>query len=177
MRSDLQMSKEEAIKRVEAMVPDKRNQQSIVNLMVGKENDEKIVHQIPGGANLLEQISQETLPSAIYTWLRRTRNFTRFEISLVGNYDVYEDLADKFFIKAKKIKETDFGWKPGSTFYWQKKGIRELSKLISEAMNKHENIVSIIVEKEGIFVITDLSKEPFSINSTFWNPTLLIHRN
>lgn len=168
------MSKEEAVKKVESLSKDKRNQVAIVNLITGKGKIEKIVHQIPGGATLSETESAETLPIAIKNWLRRTNKYERVEISFIGDYDSYEDLADET-IKPSKKRLEDFNHKPGLTFFWERKGIQYMSEIIAKAFIEAENPISIIVEKEGLFLITDKNQK-FDPSSDKWNPVIIFHK-
>jgi len=169
------MTKEEAVAKVANMDKDKRSQQAIVNLMTGKGKIEKIVHQIPGGAYLTEQLDSENLKKAVFTWLRRVRDFERYEISFAGDYDGDDELRERG-IKPKHVKYADFGWKAGASFYWRKKGIAEIANIVTNALNDTEDIVAVIVEREGVFVITDGSTPAFGPDNTNWNPTLLIHK-
>jgi hypothetical protein len=72
----------------------------------------------------------------------------------------------------------DFDWKPGGQLFWKKAsgGKLILAKLIAKAMNDYDDIVSIIVEKEGLSIITDSTKDaPFGIESEHWDPVIIIH--
>lgn len=169
------MSKEEAMARVANMDKDKRSQQAIVDLVTGRGKIEKLVHQIPGGLHLTEQLDSESLKKAVFTWLRRVRDFERYEISFAGDYDGEDELRDKG-VKPKKSKYADFGWKAGAPLFWRKKGIAEIANLVTNALNDTENIVSVIIEREGVFVVTDSTEPSFSPTSEHWNPVLLIHR-
>lgn len=169
------MTKEEATAKVSNMDRDKRSQQAIVDLMIGKGKIEKVVHQIPGGAHMTEQLDSESLKNAVFTWLRRVRDFDRFEISFIGDYETEDQLKDKG-IKPRKVKFHDFNYKAGAPLYWRKKGITELANVVTNAINETEDIVSIIIDREGIFVINDLSKDKFGPQHSDWNPSLLIHK-
>ena len=168
------VSKEEAVNRVSAMDKDKRHQGAIVDLMLGKGRIEKIIHEIPGGSFLTEQLDSDNLKGAVFTWLRRIRDFERYEISFVGDYDT-EDQLREWDIRPKKTKIVDFGWRAGAPFYWRKKGITELANLVAQALNENEDLVSIIVEREGIFIITDTSHS-ISPENTNWHPVLIVHK-
>lgn len=169
------MTKEEAVTRVSAMERDKRSQQAIVKLMSGEGRIQKIVHVIPGGIHLVDQLDADNLRTAVFTWLRRERDFERYEISFIGDYDTEDDLKDKG-IRLKKVKVIDFGWKAGAPLYWRKKGIAELANLITTILSDTEDLVSVIIEREGIFVITDTKDPPFGPSSENWCPSLLIHK-
>lgn len=168
------MSKEEALKKVESLPKDKKNQVAIVNLISGKGKIEKIVHQIPGGANLANTEDAETLPIAIKNWLRRTNKYEKIEISFIGDYDSYEDLADGV-IKPSKKRLEDFNHKPGLPPFWERKGIQYMSEIIAKAFIEAENPISIIVEKEGLFLITDKNLK-FDPTSEKWNPVIIFHK-
>lgn len=173
--SELAMTKEEAVQKVNLMDVKKRDQQAIVKLMTGKQI-KKIVHEIPGGATLHEELDQSNLPAAILTWLRRVNNFDTFEISFAGDYQLLENLKDNHQLKVKKSKVVDFHWKAGTSSFWRRKGLKELANTVADVLSNTQNVVSLIVEKEGIFVITDLNKDSsFGPEHEIWNPVLIIH--
>lgn len=169
-----ELSRDEAEKKVNTLPQDKRNQTAIVNLMNGVGQIKKIVHQIPGGRTLTETEDESTLPAAVFNWVRRAGTFERFEISLIGEYDHYEDLADKGFKPRKKMFE-DFMNKSGLPPYWQRKGLKHLANVVAKALAESENPIAIIAEKDGLYVITD-GAQKFTPESEEWNPTLIIHQ-
>lgn len=173
--SALTMSKEDAIARVNNMDRDKRSQQAIVDLMTGKGRMDRLIHQIPGGAHLTEQLDSDSLKKAVFTWLRRVRDFERFEISFCGDYETDDQLREKG-IKPRKIKYMDFAYKAGTSFYWRKKGIVELANVVANAINETEDLVAVVIDREGVFVYSDTAENKFSPENPSWNPVLIIHR-
>lgn len=172
------MSRDEAVAKVNADLPkEKRTQKAVVDVMTGRGSIKKIVHQIPGGASLIEEEDGETLPVTIFQWLRRTSEFDRWELSFAGEYSAYEDLKDVKGINTRKKVVIDFDWKPGQAVYWKQSrtGARKgLATQIAKALGDYDNVVSVIVDRSALTVITDQS-ESFGPDSEHWDPVLLIH--
>ena len=168
------LSKEEAVTQIKSLPKDKQNQQAIVSLMAGIGTTERIVHVIPGGAKLTEYEDEASLPTTVFNWIRLRNEFERIEISLVGDYGSYEELSGLGF-KPRKEKVIDFQHSPGGPTFWAKKGLRHLADLIAQQLFSDGSPITVIVEKEGLFVIKDAS-ETLSPEHASWKPTVIMHK-
>lgn len=170
------LSREEAIDKVNKLPNDasRKNQNAIVKLMNDIGGIERKVHEIPGGKNLTEYEDEESLPVAVFTWLRMFPSFERFELSLIGDYGSYEDIGS-LGLKASKIKVEDFAKSDGKK-PWELKGFRTVADLIAKYVSSEKRrTLAVILEKDGIYQIYD-SSNTFSPEHEAWTPTLIVHR-
>ncbi len=172
-----ELTRDEAIKKVNETFPkERRSQQAVVDLMTSTSSFKRIVHEIPGGAHLTDEEDEESLKLTVFQWLRRTSEFDRWELSLVGDYTAYEDLKDEKEINTRRTVVVDFNHKPNQPVYWKRtinNARKGLAVLIAKALGEYDNVVSIVVDKEGMSVITDASQK-FGPKSEHWNPVLII---
>lgn len=168
------LTKQEAETKVNQLSPDKRNQKAIVDLMTGVGKTERIVHEIPGGATLNETQDEQSLPHTVFNWLRFRPDFERFEISLVGDYQIIDDI-EQLGIKARKKQLESFNYKNGGIVYWKRKGLKHLGEVLAKYLAEEESPLAIIVDKEGVQLIYDYEKK-FKPTSELFHPVLIIHR-
>ena len=137
------------------------NQQSLVKKLQGPQINKKLTMVIPGGKNLTDYVSRETLPAAVFTWLRRCRHFKDVEISLINDYSTkeYESSLVVDFNSSTKLPQ------------WELEGKKWLSERISEVLLM-KNVMALKVQKEGITVILDKT-ESFNSESPDWEPKLI----
>jgi len=138
------------------------NQQSLVKKIIN-DNVLKITKRyIPGGKNLLKEISKENIDDAIYTWLRHCRNFTQCTISLIEPLNISE------------LKETKtFDFNPNSkNLEWETRGKRWLAGKISVALLKNKT-AAVIIKKDGVFCYS--LKEELTDESKNWLPYIEFH--
>jgi len=160
------MNKEEAKSKVE--FSNKKNQEAIVKLILNEPKIKRLVHQIPGGATLNETQNAKTLNQTIYNWLRIKKDFERFEISLVGDYeDISELNVDSLKPRRKSLEK--FGSRPP----WRSGEKNALAEKLSQYLTNIESPMSIIVDLSGIYVIED-STGSFSPENELWNPVLIV---
>lgn len=152
------ISKSEAIKQISSSSVS--NQHSLVKKLVGPQINKQIKHVIPGGANLTDLVSKETLPEAVFTWLRRCRHFKDVVISMCSDYSQRSHKISLVvdFNTANKLPE------------WELQGKKWLSERISEVLFM-DNVLAVKVEKQGISVILD-NDATFSPQSEDWEPHL-----
>ena len=152
------ITKSEAIKQVNNTSVS--NQYSLVKKLAGPQINKQLRHVIPGGQSLTELVSKETLPTAIFTWLRRCRHFKDVSISMCKDYSAREHRTSLVvdFNTANRLPE------------WEINGKKWLAERISEVLFM-QNVLAVKVEKQGISVILD-STESFSTQSEDWEPNV-----
>jgi hypothetical protein len=120
---------------------------------------------IPGGKDLLETVSREDLPNAIYTWLRGCRFFTEVTVSLC------QDIAKRNTTKTKLIelsyRTLDDGRKIPA---WEqpKKGKNWLAIQIADIILNNK-VLAVHVDEDSISIITD-NDDSFNPKSDDWEP-------
>lgn len=149
------MSKTEAIKELENNKLS--NQQALVTKISGSSETKRLKRVIPAGKNLLESINRETLPKAVYIWLRHCAYFTEFTISFV------RDLEET---TSKTNKVLEFNTR-SSNIEWDVRGKRWLAEKIAENLLK-ENVIAVQGDREGLYVTT--SKTEVSQEDENWEP-------
>ena len=137
------------------------NQESLVKKLQGSPFNKKVTMIIPGGKNLTEYISKESLPTAVFTWLRRCRHFKDVEISLINDYSTkeYETTLVVDFNQNSKLPQ------------WEIEGKKWLADRISEILLMN-NIFAVKVDKLGITAVLDKTQS-FDSSSDDWEPKLI----
>ena len=137
------------------------NQQSLVKKLSGPQIKKQLVHIIPGGANLTELVSKETLPDAIFTWLRRCRHFKDVVITFAESYSEKNCHSSVVvdFNTSTKLPE------------WEIQGKKWLAERLTEVLAM-EHIVAAKVTKEGIhaYIAKD---QTFTSESDDWMPQII----
>lgn len=155
----MSLTKSEAIKQVSNSSVS--NQYSLVKKLSGASLTKQVKHTIPGGKNLTEMISRESLPTALFTWLRRCRHFKDVLVSMSSDYSKrdYKTSLVVEFNSANRLPE------------WEIQGKKWLSERIAEVLFM-DNVLAVKVEKQGISVILDNNGD-FDVSSDDWEPHLV----
>lgn len=137
------------------------NQQSLVKKLQGPKINKQVKMIIPGGQSLLEYISKDSLPDAIFTWLRRVRHFKDVVISFMDDYSTHPHTKTTVvdFNSTNKLPE------------WEIQGKKWLAERISEVLVM-DHVIAVNVDKQGIHVYLD-DTQNFSSESDTWRPQLI----
>lgn len=149
------MSKTQAMKDLERSSIS--NQQALVTKIQGTTTTSTVKRTIPGGKDLLTNITRENLPKACYTWLRHCAHFTSFTISFA------KDLEE---LTTKKQKVLDFNPKQNN-FEWDLRGKKWLGERVAENLLK-ENVIAVEGNKDGLWIHS--TKETLSPDAENWEP-------
>jgi hypothetical protein len=158
------ITKTEAIRQLDSAGPNVANQQALVKKLSGTTLQKQIRHVIPGGAFLLDQISKEDLPAAIFTWLRRVAFFKDFTFSMCS------DLSK---VQTRQAQVVDFDTKQKQP-EWEIQGKKWLAERMADVL-REESIVALTVNKQGITayqVVSDNSENKFGPGHELWEPNL-----
>lgn len=134
------------------------NQQALVKRIINSEPKTTIKRIIPAGATLTEDIGEKALTSAIHTWLRHCTHFTQATISFA---------KDPSSLRTSRSKMVDFQ-STGRYTEWEQRGKRWLAERVADLITR-DNIVSLDIEKDGIYLSIDKSKE-FGPGHSEWEP-------
>ena len=134
------------------------NQQALVKKIQGTTVSQPVKRIIPGGKTLQEDLSESTLPHAVYNWLRYSRHWTEGVISFCS------DLTSR---KTRVKKVIDFDSKTKNS-EWEIRGKRWLSERIAEVLTQ-DNILAVKINREGLQAVTD-AEGTFSPESEDWEP-------
>ena len=63
------------------------NQESLVKAIMSDSSFKQVKRYIPAGKTLMDTVSRQDMPTAIYTWLRHCRDFTEVTLSLIDPLD------------------------------------------------------------------------------------------
>ena len=139
------------------------DQQALVKLMLAKNTTKPIKFMIPGGRHMFKEgheMNLKQLEAAIYTWLRRVRDFDECTIYFSSSPNKYS---------AKTVRVIDF---PTDliTYIWKipAKGKIYLARIMAEQIAKG-NLVSVTAKKDGLYVAQEPSGT-FSPESSDWEP-------
>lgn len=133
------------------------NQQSLVKKIINDNVVKVTKRYIPGGKNLLNEITKETISDAVYTWLRHCRNFTQCTISLIEPLNLNE-------LQEKKVFDFNTNAK---NYEWETRGKKWLAEKIGKVLLKNKT-VAVTVRKEGVFSYT--AKEEITDENDNWLP-------
>ena len=147
------MSKTEAMKELERSTIS--NQQALVNKINGTSENKRLKRVIPSGKTLLDTVSRESLPKAVYVWLRHCSYFTEFTVSFAKNLDelnVKTTIVLEFNSRSQNIE-------------WDTRGKRWLAEKVAENLLK-EKVVAVSGTKEGLTIHT--TEDSFSPENDSW---------
>jgi len=153
------LTKTEAIKQLDGP-GSVSNQTALVKKIIGSGRTKTIRRVIPGGKTMTTDLQPEQLPRAAYNWLRYCAHFTECIISLAEDHTTRKT-------STKKILDFDTNTK---NYEWDLRGKRWLAERVADAL-KIDNLVALIIKKEGIYSVTDTTGE-FSPDSEDWVPNV-----
>lgn len=133
------------------------NQEALVKKIINNNVVKLTKRYIPGGKNLLNEITKETITDAVYTWLRHCRNFTECTVSLVEPLDLNA---------LKQTKTADFNANARNS-EWETRGKKWLAEKIGKALLMN-NTVAVVVKRDGIFCYS--STEELNDKDDNWMP-------
>ena len=139
------------------------DQQALVQLMLAKNVTKPVKHMIPGGRHMFKEgheMNIKQLEAAVYTWLRRVRDFDECTIC-------FSSAPTKY--KTKTIRAIDFPTDTSSPI-WKipAKGKSYLARVMAEQIAKG-GLVSVTAKKDGLYVAQEPTGE-LSPESTDWEP-------
>lgn len=124
------------------------NQQKLVDLL-NPETKKPVKHTIPGGRYMLEDLDNDTLPLAVYNWLRRVSKFKAVMISLA---------RDPHIMALSKEKIMDFPDGEEPIWYTHPRGRQFLADEIAKVLRTRK-VVTIEADKTGIYVSRDTTNK------------------
>lgn len=134
------------------------NQQALVKRIINSERRTTVKRIIPAGASITSDISEKSLASAVYTWLRHCAHFTQATISFA---------KDPSSIPSSRSKTVDFQTN-GKYTEWETRGKRWLAERIADIITR-DNVISIEIQKDGIYLNTDKTGS-FDPSHAEWEP-------
>ena len=124
-----------------------KTQQDIVKRLQEEREPKPIVHVIPGGYRIHQTLNNvEALSGAIYTWLRKTRAFTRVEICFAK--DKSQMQLSQSEIQSYNRNNTKEEWELDPD------GRRSLAEDLAKIILTY-NPVSVFADKTGIYIQED----------------------
>lgn len=137
------------------------NQQSLVKQLLTKTKPKPTKVIIPGGANLLDEVSQKTLQQAIFNYIRYHRYFETFKISFAAHPEDMNLVTEKVidFPYDGKIKIWDT---PSKNKTW-------LAEQITEILLKKQ-VITLEVKPDGMYVQLEKTKSDFGPGHKDWQP-------
>lgn len=139
---------------------DVSDQQSLLKKLMKKEF-KPVRRIIPGGKTLMDQVDQESLPRAIWTWLRHCRDFTQVTISFSGDPDLRT-------LKEALVMEFDAD-APAPIWVTHDEKKSYLANQLADVINRHAP-VKVVAKKDGIYVYTASGDDSFDPSSEDWQP-------
>lgn len=133
------------------------NQEALVKKIISNNVVKVTKRYIPGGKNLLSEVTKETITDAVYTWLRHCRNFTECTISLTEPLDLNT---------LKQTKTADFN-PNGRNSEWETRGKKWLAEKVGKALLMNKT-VAVVVKRDGIFCYS--STEELNDEDDNWMP-------
>lgn len=138
------------------------NQQAIVLTDV-KKKKEIVVHEIPGGTNLMENTDERFLNRAFGNWLRRVAAFEQFDFLLLKENEKTTE---------EKIEDFDADSLPKNSNQWELKGRPWLAERLTTHLLKNK-VSGLSVRRDGIYAIKPVNaKTQISNENPDWCPTL-----
>jgi hypothetical protein len=139
------------------------DQQALVQLLLAKTTTKPVKHLIPGGRHMFKEGNEmniKQLEAAVYTWLRRVRDFDECKICFSSTPTKY---------KTKTIRTIDFPTEMASPIWMiPAKGKSYLARVMAEQIAKG-GLVSVTAKKDGLYVEQEPSGE-LSPGSSDWEP-------
>lgn len=133
------------------------NQESLVKAIMSDSAFKQVKRYIPAGKTLIDTVSKQEMPAAIYTWLRHCRNFTEVTLSLVEPLEEHNCKSVKVLDMNPNAKNTE----------WETRGKKWLAEKMANFLTK-EGVVAIQVKRDGVYSLT--SKEDIDQSSDNWMP-------
>lgn len=139
------------------------DQQALVQLLLSKNTSKPVKHLIPGGRHMFKEgheMNIKQLEAAIYTWLRRVRDFDECTIC-------FSSAPTKY--KTKTVRTVDFPTDTNSAI-WKipAKGKSYLAHVMAEQISKG-GLVSVTAKKDGLYVAQEAAGE-LTPQSADWEP-------
>lgn len=137
------------------------NQQALVKRLLGNNKPKPTRTVIPGGQNILDEVSKKTLERAVLTYLRRHRYFEGFKLSFAKN-------PDKMDLKVEKVQDFPYD---GRYAIWEQpsQGKRWLADQISDILVR-QKLVYIEAKYDGLYVATEKAESEFGPGTPEWEP-------
>jgi hypothetical protein len=137
------------------------NQQALVKRLIGNNRPKPTKTVIPGGQNMLDEIDQDTLEKAVFTYLRKHRYFEYFRLSFARDPDTMD-------LKVEKIQDFPFD---GKYPIWElpSQGKLWLAEQIARVLAT-QKLVYIEAKKDGLYVATERTDSEFGPGTEQWEP-------
>lgn len=137
------------------------NQQALVKRLLGNNRRKPTKTIIPGGQNILDEVSKETLERAILTYLRRHRYFENFKLSFARDPNSME-------LRVEKVQDFPYD---GRYAIWEQpsQGKRWLADQISSILATRK-LVYIEAKYDGLYVATEREESDFGPGEESWEP-------
>lgn len=137
------------------------NQQALVKRIVQSSAPKPTRTYIPGGKNMLDEISQAKLEAAVFNYLRRHRWFETFRLSFAAE-------PDKMDLTVRKVR--DFPVTNGYAVWEQPAhGKRWLAGQIADALLS-DQYVYVEAKKDGLYAAKAKQEGSFGPESEDWLP-------
>ena len=151
----MSLSKKEAIEDLRRS--NVSSQESLVKAIIDDSPFRQIKRYIPGGKTLIDTVSKQDMPDAIYTWLRHCRNFTEVTLSLVDPLEPANLTSTKVLDMNPNSKNTE----------WESRGKEWLAEKIANHLTK-DKVVAIEVKRDGIYALS--STQEITQEDENWKP-------
>lgn len=137
------------------------NQQALVKRLLGNNRPKPTKTIIPGGQNILDEVSKVTLERAVLTYLRRHRYFENFKLSFAKD-------PDSMDLRVEKVQDFPYD---GRYAIWEQpsQGKRWLADQISEILTR-QKLVYIEAKYDGLYVATEKAESDFGPGTEQWQP-------
>ena len=137
------------------------NQQALVKRLLGNNRPKPTKTIIPGGQNILDEVSQTTLERAVLTYLRRHRYFENFRLSFAKDPNELE-------LQVEKVQDFPYD---GRYAIWEQpsQGKRWLAEQIASILAR-QKLVYIEAKFDGLYVATEKAETDFGPGTEQWEP-------
>lgn len=137
------------------------NQQALVKRLLGNNRPKPTKTIIPGGQNLLDEVSKKTLERAVFTYLRRHRYFENFKLSFAKD-------PDNMDLRVEKVQDFPYD---GKYAIWElpDQGKLWLADQISDVLAQ-QKLVYIEAKYDGLYVATEKAESDFGPGHESWEP-------
>ena len=137
------------------------NQQALVKRIIQSTAPKPTRTYIPGGKNMLDEISQAKLEAAVFNYLRRHRWFDRFRLSFAAETDGMELVVTKV---------RDFPVTNGYAIWEQPAhGKRWLAGVIADTLLR-DRFIYVEARKDGLYAAKESGESTFDAESDNWLP-------
>jgi len=137
------------------------NQQALVKRLLGNNKPKPTKTIIPGGQNILDEISQSMLERALLTYLRRHRYFENFKLSFAKD-------PKELDLQVEKIQSFPYD---GKYAIWElpAQGKRWLAEQLAKILVS-QKLVYIEARYDGLYVATEKAETKFGPGTEQWEP-------